>query len=153
MELGFSFKARTAKRDAGQGGSRVPSGEGVCLLVHDVCTAWVRQLRNETGDPVCVGVSKSADVLCPVSRCGYIRASVCGRWRKKKLKKKLKAQRHGTKRTPSKPRSSTLKHFRSCLNLVLVYLRTINPFTAPARKISGLKDAGTRLQTVYFPVL
>ena len=30
---------------------------------------------------------------------------------------------------------------------------TINPFTAPACKISGLKDARTHLQTVYFPVL
>ena len=29
----------------------------------------------------------------------------------------------------------------------------INPFTAPACKISGLKDAQTCLQTVYFPVL
>ena len=29
----------------------------------------------------------------------------------------------------------------------------INPFTAPACKISGLKDARTRLQTVYVPVL
>jgi len=29
----------------------------------------------------------------------------------------------------------------------------INSFTAPACKISGLKDAGTRLQTGYFLVL
>ena len=29
----------------------------------------------------------------------------------------------------------------------------INPLTAPACQISGLKDARTRLQTVYFPVL
>ena len=29
----------------------------------------------------------------------------------------------------------------------------INPLTAPACKISGLKDAQTRLQIVYFPVL
>ena len=29
----------------------------------------------------------------------------------------------------------------------------LNPFTAPACNISGLKDARTRLQTVYFPVL
>ena len=29
----------------------------------------------------------------------------------------------------------------------------INPFTVPACNISGLKDAVTRLQTVYFPVL
>ena len=29
----------------------------------------------------------------------------------------------------------------------------LNPFTAPACKISRLKDARTRLQTVYFPVL
>ena len=29
----------------------------------------------------------------------------------------------------------------------------ISPFTAPACNISGLKDARTRLQTVYFPVL
>ena len=29
----------------------------------------------------------------------------------------------------------------------------INPFTAPACKKSGLKDALTRLQTVHFPVL
>ena len=28
-----------------------------------------------------------------------------------------------------------------------------NPFIAPACKISGLKDARTRLQRVYFPVL
>ena len=28
-----------------------------------------------------------------------------------------------------------------------------NPLTSPACKISGLKDARTRLQTVYFPVL
>ena len=28
-----------------------------------------------------------------------------------------------------------------------------NPFSAPACKMSGLKDARTRLQTVYFPVL
>ena len=28
-----------------------------------------------------------------------------------------------------------------------------NPSTAPAYKISGLKDARTRLQIVYFPVL
>ena len=33
------------------------------------------------------------------------------------------------------------------------YVPTINPFAAPACKISGLKDARTRLQTVYFPVL
>ena len=31
--------------------------------------------------------------------------------------------------------------------------RCFNPFTAPAYKIFGLKDARTRLQTVYFPVL
>ena len=31
--------------------------------------------------------------------------------------------------------------------------QSINPFTAPACKISGLKDARTRLQTVCFPVL
>ena len=30
---------------------------------------------------------------------------------------------------------------------------SINPFTAPACNISGLNDARTRLQTVYFPVL
>ena len=29
----------------------------------------------------------------------------------------------------------------------------LNPFTAPACKVSGLKDARTRLQTVYLPVL
>ena len=29
----------------------------------------------------------------------------------------------------------------------------INPFTAPACKISRLKDVRTRLQTAYFPVL
>ena len=29
----------------------------------------------------------------------------------------------------------------------------INPFTAPACKMSGLKDGGTCQQTVYFPVL
>ena len=29
----------------------------------------------------------------------------------------------------------------------------INPFTVPSYKISGLNDAGTRLQTVQFPVL
>ena len=29
----------------------------------------------------------------------------------------------------------------------------LNPFTVPACKISGLKDAQTRLQTVYIPVL
>ena len=34
-----------------------------------------------------------------------------------------------------------------------VGLIRLNPFTAPACTISGLKDAGTRLQTVYFPVL
>ena len=28
---------------------------------------------------------------------------------------------------------------------------TVNPITAPACKISGLKDARTRLQTVYIP--
>ena len=28
-----------------------------------------------------------------------------------------------------------------------------NPFTTPACKISGLKDARTRLETVYFQVL
>ena len=31
--------------------------------------------------------------------------------------------------------------------------RTINPVTAPASKVSGLKDAGTCLQRVYFPLL
>ena len=31
-------------------------------------------------------------------------------------------------------------------------LKLINPFTAPACKISGLTDARTCLQTVYFPV-
>ena len=29
----------------------------------------------------------------------------------------------------------------------------LNPFTAPVCKISRLKDAWTRLQTIYFPVL
>ena len=29
----------------------------------------------------------------------------------------------------------------------------LNPFTAPACKVSRLKDVWTRLQTVYFPVL
>ena len=29
----------------------------------------------------------------------------------------------------------------------------INPFTAPACKLSGLKDAQMHMQTVYFPVL
>ena len=33
---------------------------------------------------------------------------------------------------------------------VLILLIIINPFTAPACKISGLKDARTRLQTVDF---
>ena len=37
--------------------------------------------------------------------------------------------------------------------VVVAVMMTINPFTAPACKISGLKDAGTGLQTVYFPVL
>ena len=37
-------------------------------------------------------------------------------------------------------------HFNRCRVL-------INPFTATTFKISGLKDARTRLQTVYFPVL
>ena len=39
-----------------------------------------------------------------------------------------------------------------CLLLFLLY-KKVNPFTAPACKISGLKDARTRQQTVYFPVL
>ena len=30
---------------------------------------------------------------------------------------------------------------------------SLNPLAAPACKISGLNDARTRLQTVYFPVL
>ena len=34
-----------------------------------------------------------------------------------------------------------------------VHHNLINPFTAQAWTISGLKDAGTCLQTVYFPVL
>ena len=29
----------------------------------------------------------------------------------------------------------------------------INPFTAPACSVSGMNDARTHLQTVYFPVL
>ena len=29
----------------------------------------------------------------------------------------------------------------------------LNPFTAPTCKVSGLKDARTRPQAVYFPVL
>ena len=29
----------------------------------------------------------------------------------------------------------------------------VNPFTAPACKTSGLKDARTSLQTIYFPVV
>ena len=33
------------------------------------------------------------------------------------------------------------------------YDRHFNPSTAPACNISGLRDARTRLQTVYFPVL
>jgi len=33
------------------------------------------------------------------------------------------------------------------------FFRTFNPFAAQACNISGLKDAGTRLQTVEFPVL
>ena len=32
-------------------------------------------------------------------------------------------------------------------------MSVINPFTTPACTISGLKDAWTRLQPVYFPVL
>ena len=31
--------------------------------------------------------------------------------------------------------------------------QSVNPFTAPACKISGLNDAGTGQQTVHFPVL
>ena len=31
--------------------------------------------------------------------------------------------------------------------------KCINPFTAPARKLSRLKDAHTHLKIVYFPVL
>ena len=34
-----------------------------------------------------------------------------------------------------------------------VILEGFNPFAATACKISGLKDARTRLRTVYFPVL
>ena len=38
--------------------------------------------------------------------------------------------------------------------MVAAFMRTIiNPFTAPACKVSRLKDAWTHLQTVYFPVL
>ena len=39
------------------------------------------------------------------------------------------------------------------MTLVLLVLFVFNPFTAPACKLSGLKDARARLQTVHFPVL
>ena len=35
----------------------------------------------------------------------------------------------------------------------LMHVTNFNPFTAPVCPISGLKDARTPLQTVYFPVL
>ena len=38
-------------------------------------------------------------------------------------------------------------------NIRLLAAIDFNPFIAPACKIYGLKDAQTRLQTVYFPVL
>ena len=34
-----------------------------------------------------------------------------------------------------------------------VDIEVLNPFSAKAGKISVLKDAGKRLQTVYFPIL
>ena len=46
-------------------------------------------------------------------------------------------------------RGVTLSHFSSFLTVSLVF----NPFTASACTVSGLKDAGRCLQTVYFPVL
>ena len=46
----------------------------------------------------------------------------------------------------------TVSYF--CTGYALAYFySTLFPFTAPACRISGLKDAGTRLQTVYFPIL
>ena len=39
-----------------------------------------------------------------------------------------------------------------CCYYYYYYYCSINPFTAPACKMSGLKDARTRLRTVYFPV-
>ena len=41
-------------------------------------------------------------------------------------------------------------HKKGCICKSLALL---NPFTAPACKFSRLKDARTRLQTVYFPLL
>ena len=35
----------------------------------------------------------------------------------------------------------------------VLHKKGIDPFTAPACEISGLKDARTRLQTAYFLVL
>ena len=34
----------------------------------------------------------------------------------------------------------------------MTFEKGFNPFTAPACKVSGLKDGGTCLQTVYFPI-
>ena len=56
-------------------------------------------------------------------------------------------------------RSLMLRHFTDLeLKLFITFtkgnesVRNINPFIAPAVKISRLKDARTRLQTVYFPI-
>ena len=34
----------------------------------------------------------------------------------------------------------------------MTFEKSFNPFTAPARKFSGLKDARTCMQKVYFPI-
>ena len=44
------------------------------------------------------------------------------------------------------------RSFKGTGRLNVTHVR-INPFTAGACKMSGLKDARTRLRTVYFPVL
>ena len=44
-----------------------------------------------------------------------------------------------------------IKDFKSSLKLLPTHY--VNPFTSPACKMSGLKDAQLRLQTVYIPVI
>ena len=44
------------------------------------------------------------------------------------------------------------QYSKDCMK-ALTYFLTLNPLTALACKMSGLNDARTRLQTVYFPVL
>ena len=71
-------------------------------------------------------------------------------WPSSKKKKEEEKSEKSAWESSAEIKASALTHWATGRYLVSI---TINSFTTPACKMSGLKDARTRLQTVYFSVL